>query len=35
VKRKFVSAMLREVRVGERKPTREKMVALKYMREFW
>jgi len=35
VKAKFVRAMEREVRVGERKPTREKMVAEKYMREFW
>lgn len=28
-------AMESEVRVGERKPTREKMVAEKYIREFW
>lgn len=35
VKAKFVRAMEREVRVGERNPTREKMVAEKYMREFW
>jgi hypothetical protein len=34
VKRKFVEAMLREVKVGERKPTRENMVALKYIKEF-
>ena len=34
VKRKFVLAMVSEVRVGERKPTREKIVAEKYMREF-
>jgi hypothetical protein len=34
VKRKFVRAMEREVKVGERKPMREKMVAEKYMREF-
>lgn len=35
VKEKFVRAMEREVRVGEVKPRREKMVAEKYMREFW
>ena len=34
VKTKFVEAMEREVKVGERKPTRAKMVAEKYMREF-
>ena len=34
VKAKFVRAIEREVKVGERKPTREKMVAEKYMSEF-
>lgn len=34
VKRKLVEAMEREVKVGERKPTREKIVAEKYIREF-
>lgn len=34
VKRKFVVAMEREVAIGEVKPTREKIVAEKYMREF-
>ena len=34
VQRKFVRAMEREVRVGEEKPRREKMVAEKYIREF-
>lgn len=34
VRRKFVSAMEREARIGEWKPTREKMVAEKYIREF-
>lgn len=34
VKAKFVVAMEREVRVGERKPRRRKMVAEKYIREF-
>jgi hypothetical protein len=35
VKTKFVVAMESEVKVGERKPTRAKMVAEKYIREFW
>ena len=35
VKVKFVRAIEREVKVGERKPTREKMVAEKYMSEFY
>lgn len=35
VKRKFVRAMESEVRVGEEKPTMRKIVAEKYMREFW
>jgi hypothetical protein len=35
VKRKLVVAMQREVSVGERKPTSAKIVALKYIREFW
>jgi hypothetical protein len=35
VKAKFVQAMESEVRVGEVKPRRAKMVAEKYMREFW
>lgn len=35
VKAKFVRAMEREVRVGEWKPTRRKMVAEKYIMEFW
>lgn len=35
VKRKFVVAMERDVSVGEEKPTRRKIVAEKYIREFW
>lgn len=35
MKRRFVRAMEREVRVGEEKLRREKMVAEKYIREFW
>ena len=35
VKMKFVMATVSEVRVGEAKPRREKIVAEKYMREFW
>lgn len=31
---RFVTAIDREVKVGEEKPMREKMVAEKYMREF-
>lgn len=34
VKMKFVQATEREVRVGVAKPSREKSVAEKYMREF-
>jgi hypothetical protein len=34
VKRKFVRAMERDVSVGEWKPTRRKIVAEKYIREF-
>ena len=32
---KLVMATVSEVRVGEVKPRREKIVAEKYMREFW
>lgn len=35
VKRKFVPAIDSEVATGEVKPTREKIVAEKYMRTFW
>ena len=35
VKAKFVRAIEREVKVGERKPTRENIVAEKYMSEFY
>lgn len=35
VKKKFVRAMERDVSVGEWKERREKMVAEKYIREFW
>jgi len=34
VKAKFVTAMQREVKVGDLKPTMAKMVAEKYMSEF-
>lgn len=34
VKAKFVHAIVRDVRVGDVKPTRAKIVAEKYMREF-
>jgi hypothetical protein len=34
VKRKFVRAMERDVKVGLWKPTRRKIVAEKYIREF-
>jgi hypothetical protein len=35
VKKKFARAMESDVSVGEWKPTRRKIVAEKYMREFW
>jgi hypothetical protein len=35
VKRKFVMAMERDVRVGDSNPTRRNIVAEKYIREFW
>jgi hypothetical protein len=35
VQRKLVMAMEREVNVGEENPMKEKIVAEKYMREFW
>lgn len=35
VKVKLVRAMERDVRVGDEKPRREKIVAEKYIREFW
>lgn len=33
--RKFVIATVREVSVGDAKPRRVKIVALKYIKEFW
>lgn len=35
MKTKFVQAMERDVKVGDWKPTRLKIVAEKYIREFW
>ena len=35
VQTRLVTAIDKEVKVGEEKPMREKMVAEKYIREFW